>query len=374
MKYDINVEREKLDEINEKFVEYMKNYPKKSISLTAIGNSISDGFSFSEPDRPLLDRNLELIELAKRNGLVIKKNQLSRSENNNSLAVASWIRNGCTEQDCYDWNKEDYRRNAREGKTLLSDEEIEKYFSNGNKESIEDVILNPLEDANIVIINLGTGSLLDVLVRSGKITFSNISNSVQRDLRGISEILELIQDNNRQNNSHTQVYLCGAPRVMDTQITDLVMNNAMKRLGKEYANVTFVPSFPRKALYRTVYGTILPDTHYDKAEYYHLLSNIEKSIIDNYLGRELLIELDRILYKLSLDNDLNDEKYTTEKAVFEIQKMAKQYKEKGGDVNTFLNLTKEYMKYRYPFDFYRLSPNEKLDKSVGSLQKKLIKK
>lgn len=121
MKYDKLEEKEKLDKTNEELIRFMKDYPKESISLTAIGNSISDGFSMSEPGRLLLDRNLGLIEIGKQNGIKVKKNQLSRSENNNSLAVANWIRNNCTEQNSYNWNKEDYKRAIKQGNPLLTE-------------------------------------------------------------------------------------------------------------------------------------------------------------------------------------------------------------------------------------------------------------
>ncbi len=91
MKYKREVEKEKLDQTNEELIQFMKAYPKESISLTAIGNSISDGFSMSEPGRMLLDRNLGLIEVGKKNGIQVVKSHLARSENNNALAVASWI-------------------------------------------------------------------------------------------------------------------------------------------------------------------------------------------------------------------------------------------------------------------------------------------
>ena len=60
MKYDISEEREKLEQANEELVRFMRDYPKDKLSLTAIGNSISDGFSMAEPGRLLLDRNFYL--------------------------------------------------------------------------------------------------------------------------------------------------------------------------------------------------------------------------------------------------------------------------------------------------------------------------
>ena len=68
MKYDKNKELEKLEQTNEELVKFMREYPKDKLSLTAIGNSISNGFSMSEPGKLLLDRNIGLIEYGKANG------------------------------------------------------------------------------------------------------------------------------------------------------------------------------------------------------------------------------------------------------------------------------------------------------------------
>ena len=370
MKYDKIAEKEKLEKTNKELIKFMKDYPKKSLLLTSIGNSISDGFSMSEPGRMLLDRNLGLIELGKKNGIIVKKYHLSRSENNNSLTVANWIRNNCTEQDSYNWNKEDYRRNIRNGNTLLTEEEIERYLSNGSNEQIQDVILKSKVDAaNIVILNLGTGSFLEILTRHGSLTIPNIFNSLQRDIRGISQILELIQNNNRDRSLHTQVYLCGAPRIMNTIITDLIMNPAIKKIGNEYANVTYVPSFPRQAFYKTPSGTILPDPHYNHAEYYHFLNNIERHIINSYLVRDLMIELDNTLYKLSNENDVKGANNSCSDALDVMDSIAKKYEDKTGNYNNFLEKSKTYIKRRYSFDFYRLSPGENLGNSIEKLKK-----
>ena len=74
MKYDKNEEKEKLEQVNEELVKFMRDYPKDKLSFTAIGNSISDGFSMSEPGKLLLDRNLGLIDFGKSKGLDVQVN------------------------------------------------------------------------------------------------------------------------------------------------------------------------------------------------------------------------------------------------------------------------------------------------------------
>lgn len=371
MRRDKAEELDKLEQINEELVKFMREYPKETMTLTALGNSISDGFSMSEPGKLLLNRNIGLIDYGKKNGLDISTYHLSRSENNNGLSVADWIRRNLTEQDTHAWNKEDYRRAIENGNPLLSEEQIREFFSNGSDKKVQDVLFNAKKNnANIVILNLGTGSFLDIVTRHGSLTIPTLFSSVERDVHGISAILELIQSNNRRNESNTQVYLCGAPRILNTVITDMFMNPKIKEVGKQFANVTYVPSFPRQAFYKTPSGSILPDPHYNQAEYYHFLGEVEKKIIDNYLLRDLMIDLDRVLFQMSDDNDINGGHYSTNDAKDMIDVIAKRYESKDGDYNYFLDMVKKYVGGRYPFDFFRSSPEQNLAKDIESMKRK----
>ncbi len=370
MKYDKVEEKEKLDKVNEELVKYMREYPKDKLSLTAIGNSISDGFSMSEPGKLLLDRNLGLIDFGKSKGLDVQTYQLSRSENNNALVVSNWIIQNCCEKDSHDWNIADYERAIRNGHPLLTEEQINEFFSNGSNKKIQDIIFDKdKQNANIVILNLGTGSFLDVVTRHGSLSIPNLFHSVDRDICGISSILELIQNNNRKNGSNTQIYLCGAPRIMNTAITDIFMNPKIKKVGSEFANVTYVPSFPRQAFYKTPEGNIIPDPHYNQAEYYHFLAEIENKIIDNYFIRDLMIDLDRILFQMSNDNDINGTNYSKNDVKDVINEIAKKYESKTGDYNYFIEFFKGYLKGRYSFDFYRAAPENNLSKELDVMKK-----
>ena len=379
MKYDRSEEKEKLEQVNEELVKFMRDYPKDKLSLTAIGNSISDGFSMSEPGKLLLDRNLGLIDFGKSNGLDVQTYQLSRSENNNSLAVANWIIQNCCERDSFNWNKVDYIRLAKSGNPLLSEEEINKFFAGGSDKKVQDIIFDSNKNnANIVILNLGTGSFLDVVTRNGSLSIPifldlilpNAFDSVDRDIYGISAILELIQNNNRLHNSNTQVYLCGAPRLLNTAVTDIFMNSKIKKVGEGFANVTYVPSFPRQAFYEKE-GHIIIDPHYNHAEYYHFLAEIENKIIDNYLVRDLMIDLDRILFQMSNDNDVNGTDYSKNDIKDVIDEIAKKYESKTGDYNYFIEFIKSYLKGRYPFDFYRGSTDNNIAKDLNDMKKSL---
>ena len=370
MKYDINEEKEKLEQVNEELIRFMRDYPKDKLSLTAIGNSISDGFSMSEPGKLLLDRNIGLIDFSKNNALDIQTYHLSRSENNNGLAVYDWIIQNCCEKDSYNWNRVDYRRAIEGENPLLTENEINDFFAGGSDKKIQDVIFDTDKaNANIVILNLGTGSFLDVLTRHGSLSIPNIFSSLDRDIYGINAILELIQNNNRNKNSNTQVYLCGAPRILNTAVTDIFMNSKIKKVGSTFANVTYVPSFPRQPFYKTSSGGIIPDPHYNQAEYYHFLAEIENKIIDNYLIRDLMIDLDRLLFHMSYDNDLNGTNYSKNDMKEVIDEIAKKYESKTGDYNYFIDFIKAYLKGRYPSDFYRGSSDNNISNDLDDMKR-----
>lgn len=370
MKYDKSAEKEKLEQVNERLVSFFRDFPKEKLSLTAIGNSMSTGFSLSEPGRLLLDRNPELIEQGKNNGLDIQTYHLVRSENNNSLAVFTWIIQNFSEKDSCRWCRTDYRRAIENGLPLLSEEKINEFFSGGSDRKILDILYNTdRTNANIVIMNLGTGSFLDVLMRHGSLAVPNIFHSFERDIYGINAILELIELNNRKHNSNTQVYLCGAPKIFNTPLTGIFMNSKIKRVGLGFPNVTYVPSFPRQALYRIKNGRLFPDPHYNQAEYYHFLAEIEKKIIDNFFIRDIMIDLDRRLFQISNDNDINGKKYSIEDILKAVDKAAKRYESKMGDYTFFIDYFKAYAKIRYPFDYYRAVTDRNIAKYLKDMKK-----
>ena len=359
-------EKNNLNIVNKKLIKFFKDYPKTKLSLIAIGNSISDGFSMSEPGNLLLARNSELITLGKDNGLEVDTYQFSRSENNNSLSVFNWIINNYSEKDVYQWNKKDYKRFIKNGNTLLNDNEINKFFNGGSDKKIQDILFNnDKHNANVVILNLGTGSLLDVVTRHGALSIFNVFNSINRDIHGIIAILELIQNNNRNNGANTQVYLCGAPRILNTIITDIFINRKLKIIVKEYANVTYVPSFKRQIFYKNQKGKIIFDLHYNQAEYYCFLAKIENKIIENYFIKDLTIDLDRTLFKMSNDNDVNDGNYKKDDVKKIITDFVKEYENKTGNYNCFIKYIKQFIKRRYPFDYYRCSSKNNLYNDIN---------
>ena len=153
----------------------------------------------------------------------------------------------------------------------LKDKDIEDYYPEEPMEDIglRDIILkNNSNIANIVIYNGGTGSFLDNVTRNGK---HKLTTGIKRDFLFINSTLTTIQTYNRFLGTNTQVYLCGAPRILNTPITDIFINSNLKKLAKQYANVSYVSPIPRKVLYKQEQYGIFPDTHYNEKEYLELL-------------------------------------------------------------------------------------------------------
>ena len=364
-----------LNATNHQMAGMFKKENKSKVLITAIGNSISNGMSMSEPGKMLLDRNEKLIDIGKSHGVDFNTYQLSRWEANNSVTVADWIARNCCEKDAHEWSINDYKRFPvdRNYKLYESDEEIDELFKGGSTEGIQERLRRSGDDlANIVIINVGTGSFLDVLTRHGSLTIPNIFYSLHRDVAGLTEILSMIERLNRDPNvqTKTQVYLCGAPRVMNTIITDAMMNPSIKKVAKEFANVTYVPTIPRQPFYIDTAGRINPDIHYNEEEYYRLLNSIERHIIDTFPARDLMIDLDRALYKMNTESDLHGAPQSLNDALDVVDDIAKKYESKAGNYNYFIDLAKEYVHDRYPYDFYRISQARNIAKDISKLKKK----
>lgn len=311
--------------------------------------------------------------MGKKNNIDIVTYQLSRSENNNGCIVSDWIRRNLSEADCYKWNIADYMRAIEDGTPLLDLEFIKKYFINPSNTGIKDVIFSSNDElANIVILNLGIGSFLDIFMRKGKKSLNSIRNSFERDRSGIVSILEMVQSSNRNDKTKTQIYLCGAPNVSRTFITNLFMNGGIKRVGREFANVTYVPSFKRQTIYKKTDGSHAFDIHYNRAEYLHFLRMIEKKIIENYSLKDAMISIDSELFKMSCENDTNMGKKNMNDALDIIDIYAKSISDSDEyyDYNMFIDYVSNYISVRYPYDFYRINNKQNLGKIISKKLKK----
>ena len=339
-----------IGEDNLKLLEKINELGIEKLIMVALGNSISTGFSFCDVNKPLLDRNELLDIMCEEYGIDLYKYKFARSENNSDEHVLDWILNNYTEHEMNLMNRRDYEKYLKDGKELLSQKEINKTYSDGpySDVHIQDILFNTEEDtANIVVYNGCTGSFLDNITRGG---IHKYKNGVQKDLSHIESIFSIIQNSNRENNSDTQVYLCGVPRLLNTGIQDYYMNKPLQTISKRYAHSSYVDNFYRKMFYK---GNTKVDLHYDRNEYLKLIHLIMKSILENYETKKALIDIDRDLYYYNQDIEMNRKTNKSYKDILDIVgEYAFSYT--GEDDLRFLQTIRDYLLERYCYDFFCL--------------------
>lgn len=342
----------KIGEENIELLEQLKEEGIKRLFLTSMGNSISTGFSFCDQNMPLLDRNALLEIMCEQYNIDLTKYKFARSENNSDQNTFNNIVNNLSEADINKLNRRDYEKQLKDGNPLLSEEEIEKYYGGGNTTPIQDIIFDDDElTANIVIYNGCTGSFLDNVTRGGK---HKLTNGIEKDLCNVDAVLNLIHNNNRETEATTQVYLCGAPRVLNTGIQDHFINKKLQKLAKRYPHVNYVDNFKRHMIYK---GNAKVDLHYDKTEYLKLTHLLMRSMIENYVLTDRMIDVDRELYKTNKYLEMNNKRDEDgHMALGEIGFMAASLDFLEGYPahfeEEFLRRMRDYFLERYCYDFF----------------------
>ena len=382
------------ESLNEKLVFICKENNITNLRLTSIGNSIGSGYSMFRTTKPLLLRNENLGKIMEAYDINLDLHQYARAQNNNDEHVFSWLANNITESEIQKMNVNDYSGGRTSMETNISDENLKKYYPLAFKDSLE----NPIQDiifesndnlANIVIYNGATGSFLDNLSRKGKIT-QMLTYGIKRDIKSLEATLKFIQEKNRNKGSNTQVYICGAPDVPIVHITE-VINHKLRRIAKEYANVTYVKPVTVKLLYPSYeeeqkmsleesqsflkrLSILRPDIHYDEIEYLKLNNNIIAAINDNYQVLRGMINVDRSLYALSSKLELEEqEKIDNKELVSELVTdiISKENLQIGSEYqkDLFRKRLGYYLKEREPYDFYYLG-NRNIKDSIEKVNAK----
>ena len=332
--------------------------------LTSLGNSIASGYSWMSTTKPLLYRDESLEQILLEKGITLKRYHYARYANNNDEHIYSYLTRNLSLREMYHLNRVDIAQNRVIG---LSEQDIDTYYPENLVENrgLKDIILkNNPGIANIVIYNGATGSFLDNVTRKGRHKFTT---GIKRDCTSIEATLKNIQVNNRFMGTNTQVYLCGAPRILNTKITDIFINNRLQKIALNYANVTYVPPISRKILYHhPEYGTC-PDTHYNEEEYQEFLSKIISSISKNYLKTMAKIDIDRKMFNISseieegkLVNNIDIENVLT--------KWLTILSANNININKFLKELRLYLIERQPYDFYYIG-NETINRLTYKLKK-----
>lgn len=386
---EIIIEQERL---NKKLALFFKEHGIKNFRITSLGNSIGSGYSLVRTTKPLLLRNETVEKVMKENGINLQRYHFARAQNNSDDHIFEWLQNNITESSIHKLNRNDYNGGQTSMQTNgLSQEKLEEYYPINiqNDIGLQDLVLESKEElANIIIYNGCTGSFLDGLTRKGSIT-QQLMYGVKRDIYGLESTLKYIQSNNRNNQSNTQVYICGAPNFLGLKISELI-NNKLKKISRKYANTVYVNPVKSKFLYKTINDIEeedlsklqqmfkkhlrFPDVHYDEEEYLKFNNNILKAINNNYQKTSSLINVDRVLYKLSqeieiadhnlLDNNISRQNFISEVLEKEYNKINDPLKKKD-----FLVNARKYLIERFPYDFYYLGKSE-INKSIEEIERK----
>lgn len=344
MNYDEKILRRNSGELAKKIRDL--NY--KKLQLISLGNSIGTGFSLSDINLPLLERDKILDEEMKKEEITLEKYRFARSENNSDEHIFNWILNNISQSEVDKWNYRDYLNHISNGNELIKKDMIKDIYNGKNNIQIKDLLFNQEDNvSDIVIYNGATGSFLDNITRKGK---HKLTYGITKDLDYIDAILGMIQNSNRKTNSTTQVYICGAPKITNIPVSDFFINRKLKSIVYRYSNVSYVPNFHKKMIYNKD-GKIVIDMHYDKEEYLLLISNIFKTINDNVVINNSIIKIDKKLSELNENVEINLSKENTTGYVLDlINKEATNQKDK----ILFLNEIRNYLLERYPYDFSSL--------------------
>ena len=367
------------NEVNKKLTDKLESLGIKKVTLISLGNSIASGYSLIRTLKPLLLRNESIEKHLKTNDIDLDIHHFARAQNNGDEHIFDWIISDIKESEINKMVRNDYDPSSAVsmGTPGLDRTKINDYYpiEIEDDRGLNEIILSSDENlANIVVYNGCTGSFLDNVTRSGKIS-QKLTYGLKRDIKGLEATLKYIQHNNRHNGTNTQVYICGAPNWLGIHLTD-ILNNKLKRVAMEYANTTYVDSVTAKMIYKKLDASNkidaneaqsllnkIPfpgvDMHYDETEYLKLNNNIVRTINDNYLIKQALINIDRRLYKYNsfIEKEGKSEYRTPDfQNIIILEAIKEQYKlfntkeEKG----KFVKIASKYLIERFPYDFYYL--------------------
>lgn len=383
--------------IAEDLVETLKQNSVKitNLRLISLGNSIASGYSMVRSTKPLLLRNESLEEVLQKENITLERHHFARAQNNNDEHIFGWLVSNIKESEVHQMNRSDYSESASSMATRgLTKEQIEEYYPLDMEKDfgLDDLIKDRrLNIANIVIYNGCTGSFLDATTRNGNLT-QQLMAGVNRDTTSFEAVLKYIQEQNRQYNSNTQVYVCGAPNFLGLRVSELI-NNKIKKISKNYANVSYVEPVKSKFFYKPLESEELTeeteltklqqffkkhgrqvDIHYDEEEYIEFNNNIMKTIKENYLIANSLINIDRDMYKLNSTLEIENPEFIAANEVVqevvtdiftkEIAKMPSP-----SLTNQLMQRANKYLTNRSPYDYFYVG-KKRINDSIQKVKTK----
>lgn len=368
---------DKQKELNREVARILKNSDSSitNLRLISLGNSIASGYSMVRTIKPLLLRNDSIEIIMKSYDIDLERYHFARAQNNNDEHIFEWLASNVTENEMHAMNRNDYSETASSMVTHgLTPEKIEKYYpyKETDNKGLRDLSLdNNLNIANIIVYNGCTGSFLDAATRNGKLA-QQLMSGVNRDTVGLESVLKYIQTNNRTNQSNTQVYVCGAPNFLGLGVSELI-NRKLKKIVKNYANVSYVEPVKSKFFYKPLEETTEEfelsslqaflkkhlyqvDIHYDEEEYLKFNNNIMETVRDNYEINNSMISIDRQMYELNKFLEVQNPEFIGNKMVSdtmniivdeELDKISSQDKKE-----VLLKRAYSYLINRSPYDYF----------------------
>ncbi len=371
------------------------NVKINNLRLISLGNSIASGYSMVRTIKPLLLRNESLEEELNKENIILERHHFARAQNNNDEHVFGWLISNIKESEIHQMNRSDYSGSASSMATKgLTKEQIDEYYPLNMKEDfgLADLIKEKkLDIANIVIYNGCTGSFLDAATRNGNLT-QQLMAGVNRDTTSFEAVLKYIQEQNRQYNSNTQVYVCGAPNFLGLRISELI-NRKIKKISENYANVSYVEPVKSKFFYKPLQLEEITeeteltrlqqffkeherqvDIHYDEEEYIEFNNNIMKAIKENYLINNSLINIDRDVYELNRtleikkpDLIVNDE--VVQSVVYDIFNEEVSKMPSSSLANQLTQRAGKYLTTRSPYDYFYVG-KKRINSSIQKVKTK----
>lgn len=375
----LNMVEKKLNQSNLLLAEVLKRNGISRLRLTSGVNSIASGYSATRTIMPLLYRNKNLESIMSKNGIALERHHFSRPQNNCCEHFYDWLTLNTKESEIMKMNGNDYSggttsmpvRDLSDQMATLKDIFSKQIIS--KDQGLQELLLesNP-SLANILIYNGATGSFLDSNTRGGKLS-KRAFYPIKRDLTSIESTLKFIQAHNRKG-SKTQVYLCGAPRIL---CFSEFINKDLKKIASKYANTTYVKPVFTKLMYQRVDNDqFCMDVHYDEVEYLKFSNHIIRSIIDSYTPNHAMIEIDRKLHDMSSHIEINAPELKGNHEYIQNFLMEQLENplfclEREEERKNFSKKYETYLLERMPYDFYYLE--KKNIKTSISQCKKMIK-
>lgn len=294
-----------IQDVNKQVAENFSKFGVHRIQITAVGNSISSGYSMCHEIKPLLEYN----ETLKSDIPGLSCYHFARAQDNCDAHIYRMLRENVRLSDVHVMNRRDYSTFPkqlplacdRNGRVVgMTSEKMEKYYPlyPVDNPSLKDLITPSFDTLSVVIYNGGTGSFLDNNSRCGN---HKLTYGIKRDMSAIDSFLEEVSIVNDRYSDYipTQVYLCGAPKYF-LPVQEFI-NTRLRMIAKRHAVATFVEPVRCSLVQRCTNGRLGVDFHYSEEQYFYFNYNIMHSIAQNYVVNKSVITTSSKMRKRTME-------------------------------------------------------------------------